>query len=201
MRRKHCGTEGEPHRFPPPDRRAASHRGRGRGVGGPAEHVSPRGLPSGAPSVQRGRPVGPDSAASVRGRTSGRVLSLRSVPNSCPASPRGAGSSSYRSVQNVTSDLQLAAEYAARAAEQQADASGGDSPKVSALGALAGARQAQVSLPPSPSPVCPVRGPGQLQSLLTASRRASGFSPLGLVLVHSHQTAVLKSVCRGGGKS
>nr|XP_020730369.1 forkhead box protein K1 [Odocoileus virginianus texanus] len=52
-----------------------------------------------------------------------------SVPNSCPASPRGAGSSSYRSVQNVTSDLQLAAEYAARAAEQQADTSGGDSPK------------------------------------------------------------------------
>lgn len=58
----------------------------------------------------------------------------------------------------MTSDLQLAAEYAARAAEQQADTSGGDSPKVSALGALAGARQAQVSLPPSPSPVCPVRG-------------------------------------------
>ncbi|XP_059555364.1 forkhead box protein K1 isoform X1 [Myotis daubentonii] len=53
-----------------------------------------------------------------------------SVPNSCPASPRGAGSSSYRFVQNVTSDLQLAAEFAAKAAsEQQADASGGDSPK------------------------------------------------------------------------
>ncbi|XP_038275726.2 forkhead box protein K1 isoform X1 [Dermochelys coriacea] len=53
-----------------------------------------------------------------------------SVPNSCPASPRGAGSSGYRFVQNITSDLQLAAEYAAKAAsEQQADASGGDSPK------------------------------------------------------------------------
>ncbi|KAM6157435.1 forkhead box protein K1 [Erethizon dorsatum] len=53
-----------------------------------------------------------------------------SVPNSCPASPRGAGSSGYRYVQNVTSDLQLAAEFAAKAAsEQQADASGGDSPK------------------------------------------------------------------------
>ncbi|XP_016069144.1 PREDICTED: forkhead box protein K1 [Miniopterus natalensis] len=53
-----------------------------------------------------------------------------SVPNSCPASPRGAGSSGYRFVQNVTSDLQLAAEFAAKAAsEQQADASGGDSPK------------------------------------------------------------------------
>ena len=53
---------------------------------------------------------------------------------------------------------------------------------------------------PSPSAVCPVRGPGQLRSPLPASGRASGFSPLGLVLVHSHQTAVLKSVCRGGGK-
>ncbi|XP_044534723.1 forkhead box protein K1 [Gracilinanus agilis] len=53
-----------------------------------------------------------------------------SVPNSCPASPRGAGSSGYRFVQNVTSDLQLAAEFAAKAAsEQQADTSGGDSPK------------------------------------------------------------------------
>ncbi|XP_036028225.1 forkhead box protein K1 [Onychomys torridus] len=52
------------------------------------------------------------------------------VPNSCPASPRGAGSSGYRFVQNVTSDLQLAAEFAAKAAsEQQADTSGGDSPK------------------------------------------------------------------------
>lgn len=56
---------------------------------------------------------------------------LSSVPNSCPASPRGAGSSGYRFVHNITSDLQLAAEYAAKAAsEQQADASGGDSPKV-----------------------------------------------------------------------
>nr|XP_034986415.1 forkhead box protein K1 isoform X3 [Zootoca vivipara] len=53
-----------------------------------------------------------------------------SVPNSCPASPRGAGSSGYRFAQNITSDLQLVAEYAAKATcEQQADASGGDSPK------------------------------------------------------------------------
>ncbi|XP_054848335.1 forkhead box protein K1 [Eublepharis macularius] len=53
-----------------------------------------------------------------------------SVPNSCPASPRGAGSSGYRFVQNITSDLQLVAEYAAKAtSEQQVDASGGDSPK------------------------------------------------------------------------
>ncbi|XP_070617413.1 LOW QUALITY PROTEIN: forkhead box protein K1 [Erythrolamprus reginae] len=53
-----------------------------------------------------------------------------SVPNSCPASPRGAGSSGYRFTHNVTSDLQLAAEYAAKATlEQQTDTSGGDSPK------------------------------------------------------------------------
>ncbi|KAB1263273.1 Forkhead box protein K1 [Camelus dromedarius] len=69
-------------------------------------------------------------ATSGRGRDSGHILSLHSVPNSCPASPRGAGSSGYRFVQNVTSDLQLAAEFAAKAAsEQQADTSGGDSPK------------------------------------------------------------------------
>lgn len=61
----------------------------------------------------------------------GFFFCLSSVPNSCPASPRGAGSSGYRFVHNITSDLQLAAEYAAKAAsEQQADASGGDSPKV-----------------------------------------------------------------------
>ncbi|KAG7459981.1 hypothetical protein MATL_G00216360 [Megalops atlanticus] len=53
-----------------------------------------------------------------------------SVPNSCPASPRGAGSSGYRFGRNVTSDLQLAAEFAAKAvSEQRADASGGESPK------------------------------------------------------------------------
>ncbi|KAJ8413483.1 hypothetical protein AAFF_G00079900 [Aldrovandia affinis] len=53
-----------------------------------------------------------------------------SVPNSCPASPRGAGSSGCRFGRNITSDLQLAAEFAAKAvSEQQADASGGDSPK------------------------------------------------------------------------
>ncbi|XP_048870329.1 forkhead box protein K1 [Brienomyrus brachyistius] len=53
-----------------------------------------------------------------------------SVPNSCPASPRGAGSSGFRFGRNITSDLQLAAEFAAKAvSEQQADSSGGDSPK------------------------------------------------------------------------
>ncbi|XP_066545226.1 forkhead box protein K1 isoform X2 [Amia ocellicauda] len=53
-----------------------------------------------------------------------------SVPNSCPASPRGAGSSGYRFGRNITSDLQLAAEFAAKAvSEQQAETSGGDSPK------------------------------------------------------------------------
>ncbi|TRY87482.1 hypothetical protein DNTS_035307 [Danionella cerebrum] len=61
------------------------------------------------------------------------VLSLESsdcVPNSCPASPRGAGSSGYRYGRNITSDLQLAAEYAAKAvSEQRSEATGGDSPK------------------------------------------------------------------------
>uniref|UniRef100_A0A8C0YKY8 Forkhead box K1 n=1 Tax=Cyprinus carpio carpio TaxID=630221 RepID=A0A8C0YKY8_CYPCA len=53
-----------------------------------------------------------------------------SVPNSCPASPRGAGSSGYRYGRNITSDLQLAAEYAAKAvSEQCTEATGGDSPK------------------------------------------------------------------------
>ncbi|XP_006010297.1 forkhead box protein K1 [Latimeria chalumnae] len=53
-----------------------------------------------------------------------------SVPNSCPASPRGAGSSGYRFGRSITSDLQLAVEYAAKAAsEQQVEVSGGDSPK------------------------------------------------------------------------
>ncbi|XP_077426329.1 forkhead box protein K1 [Vanacampus margaritifer] len=65
-----------------------------------------------------------------------------SVPNSCPASPRGAGSSGYRYGRNVTSDLQLAAEYAANAVSEQRRnvaehrgesrgeaAGGGDSPK------------------------------------------------------------------------
>ncbi|XP_034388325.1 forkhead box protein K1 isoform X2 [Cyclopterus lumpus] len=67
-----------------------------------------------------------------------------SVPNSCPVSPRGAGSSGYRYGRNVTSDLQLAAEYAAKAvseqrrsiaeqrgggSEQREGSAGGDSPK------------------------------------------------------------------------
>ncbi|XP_029923434.1 forkhead box protein K1 [Myripristis murdjan] len=67
-----------------------------------------------------------------------------SVPNSCPASPRGAGSSGYRYGRNVTSDLQLAAEYAAKAvseqrrgiteqrggaSEQRGESAGSDSPK------------------------------------------------------------------------
>lgn len=67
-----------------------------------------------------------------------------SVSNSCPASPRGAGSSGYRYGRNVTSDLQLAAEYAAKAVSEQrrslmeqrslgsegrGESAGGDSPK------------------------------------------------------------------------
>ncbi|XP_068444987.1 forkhead box protein K1 isoform X2 [Clinocottus analis] len=68
-----------------------------------------------------------------------------SVSNSCPASPRGAGSSGYhRYGRNVTSDLQLAAEYASKAVSEQrrsiveqrgggseprGESAGGDSPK------------------------------------------------------------------------
>ncbi|KAM9817763.1 forkhead box protein K1 [Syngnathus typhle] len=63
-----------------------------------------------------------------------------SVPNSCPASPRGAGSSGYRYARSVTSDLQLAVEYAAKAVSEQrrnvadqrgatGESGGGDSPK------------------------------------------------------------------------
>lgn len=68
-----------------------------------------------------------------------------SVSNSCPASPHGAGSSGYRYGRSVTSDLQLAAEYAAKAvseqrrslaeprvggSDQRGESAGGDSPKV-----------------------------------------------------------------------
>lgn len=65
--------------------------------------------------------------------TAALVCLLRSVPNSCPASPRGAGSSGYRFGRNITSDLQLAAEYAAKAVSEQQhrETSGRDSPKVS----------------------------------------------------------------------
>ncbi|KAJ8251141.1 hypothetical protein GJAV_G00217760 [Gymnothorax javanicus] len=53
-----------------------------------------------------------------------------SVPHSCPTSPRGAGSSGYRFGRCITSDLQLAAEYAAKeVSEQQMDTSGDESPK------------------------------------------------------------------------
>lgn len=81
-----------------------------------------------------------------------------SVPNSCPASPRGAGSSGYRYGRNVTSDLQLAAEFAAKAvseqrrsiveqragggSEQRGESAGGDSPKVGTPLQWPGLRQA-----------------------------------------------------------
>uniref|UniRef100_A0A8C5PQW0 Forkhead box K1 n=1 Tax=Leptobrachium leishanense TaxID=445787 RepID=A0A8C5PQW0_9ANUR len=53
-----------------------------------------------------------------------------SVPNSCPASPRGGGSSGYR-FNSIASELQLAAEYAAKAVKEQqhTDSSREDSPK------------------------------------------------------------------------
>ncbi|XP_075036001.1 forkhead box protein K1 [Mixophyes fleayi] len=52
-----------------------------------------------------------------------------SVPNSCPASPRGAGSSGFHFIHNIASELKLAAECAKAATEQQTETSGGDSPK------------------------------------------------------------------------
>uniref|UniRef100_A0A1A8LUS7 Forkhead box K1 n=1 Tax=Nothobranchius pienaari TaxID=704102 RepID=A0A1A8LUS7_9TELE len=62
-----------------------------------------------------------------------------SVPNSCPASPRGAGSSGYRYGRNVTSDLQLAAEFAAKAVSEQRRSlaeqrGGGSEPRVESVG-------------------------------------------------------------------
>ncbi|KAM5152619.1 forkhead box protein K1 [Mantella aurantiaca] len=53
-----------------------------------------------------------------------------SVPNSCPASPRGAGSSGLHFIHNIASELKLAAECAAKAAsEQHTETSGGDCAK------------------------------------------------------------------------
>ncbi|XP_035260036.1 forkhead box protein K2 isoform X2 [Anguilla anguilla] len=50
-----------------------------------------------------------------------------SAANSCPSSPRGAGSSSYRMGRVLTSDLQLIGDNSH--SENDKDASGGDSPK------------------------------------------------------------------------
>ncbi|KAG8558535.1 hypothetical protein GDO81_017039 [Engystomops pustulosus] len=52
-----------------------------------------------------------------------------SVPNSCPASPRGAGSSGLHFIHNIASELKLVAECAKAATDQQTETSGGDSPK------------------------------------------------------------------------
>ncbi|XP_018422299.1 PREDICTED: forkhead box protein K1 [Nanorana parkeri] len=53
-----------------------------------------------------------------------------SVPNSCPASPRGAGSSGLHFIHSIASELKLAAECAAKAAsEQHTETSGGECPK------------------------------------------------------------------------
>ncbi|XP_068101005.1 forkhead box protein K1 [Hyperolius riggenbachi] len=53
-----------------------------------------------------------------------------SVPNSCPASPRGAGTSGLHFIHNIASELKLAAECAAKVAtEQHAETLVGDSPK------------------------------------------------------------------------
>lgn len=87
----------------------------------------------------------PNNHATVLNQLSQLCPLSSSVPNSCPASPRGAGTSGYRYGRNVTSDLQLAVEYAANAvseqrrsiaeqrgggSEQRGDPAGGDSPKV-----------------------------------------------------------------------
>ncbi|KAM9304897.1 forkhead box protein K1 [Gastrophryne carolinensis] len=53
-----------------------------------------------------------------------------SVPNSCPASPRGAGSSGFHFIHNIASELKLAAECAAKAAtEKHLETAEGDIPK------------------------------------------------------------------------
>ncbi|CAM9648597.1 unnamed protein product, partial [Lampetra fluviatilis] len=58
-----------------------------------------------------------------------------SAANSCPSSPRGAGSSGYRLVRGFAPDLQLVAEYAARAVSEreqergERDGAQADSPK------------------------------------------------------------------------
>lgn len=57
------------------------------------------------------------------------VLSiLFSAANSCPSSPRGAGSSGYRVGRVLSSDLQLIGDNSQ--SENDKEASGGDSPKV-----------------------------------------------------------------------
>lgn len=57
-------------------------------------------------------------------------LSLRSAANSCPSSPRGAGSSGYRPAGRLvgSAELQLLGENSQP--DNDKDASGGDSPKV-----------------------------------------------------------------------
>lgn len=54
---------------------------------------------------------------------------LYSAANSCPSSPRGAGSSGYKMSRVIPSDLHLMADNSQ--SENDKEASGGDSPKVS----------------------------------------------------------------------
>lgn len=60
------------------------------------------------------------------------VLSLRSAANSCPSSPRGAGSSGYRMGGRMVSSAELQLMNDNSQPENDKEASGGDSPKVSA---------------------------------------------------------------------
>lgn len=53
---------------------------------------------------------------------------LYSAANSCPSSPRGAGSSGYKMSRGIASDLHLMADNSQ--SENDKEASGGDSPKV-----------------------------------------------------------------------
>lgn len=53
---------------------------------------------------------------------------LYSAANSCPSSPRGAGSSGYKMSRVIPSDLHLMADNSQ--SENDKEASGGDSPKV-----------------------------------------------------------------------
>lgn len=153
--------------------------------------------------MQRGRPLEPrQRAASVRSQTSGRVLSLRSVPNFLPSQPlRGRPPATARPEQR---DLRPAAGRRARrraASEQQADTSRGQPQGLSpgrAGWCLAGA--GVLPLLPLRAPLSRPRGRVGSRASLYGLREGIRRLTSQLNLVHSHQTAALKSVCRGGEK-
>lgn len=65
-------------------------------------------------------------------------LSPRSAANSCPSSPRGAGSSGYRMGGRMVSSAELQLINDNSQPDNDKDASGGDSPKVSSVGLRGG---------------------------------------------------------------